>query len=334
MGEANGFHDSCSKKPGHFSTLLARAKDVPPRVLEKVGRFVSAKYAKLSEKYGPTGAKAVLAATILLLPVPLPGTTFLPIALAESARRLGLIGTRKVKEGMGIDAETAEKLEELAKQAGLSVDELIAAAREIIQEAQEAESTGDNDDGDYVLGESWVEDRSGMGRRQVVTEEGETVWLWMPTSTIVHEEYVTEANRGHLVPKRITNKAGRQQTVWVNPGKGKHAGTVRPKKSADEHPVREAESRVVKIISDPSKASVDALDGLQQDLEILPRDRIRNLAKQFSLKAGKDKMGLIADLMVAVKAQNDPDKATGAALEREQIMKEIAAGFADIEEPD
>ena len=53
-------------------------------------------YEKLAAKYGPAGAKAVLAAAVLLTPVPLPGTTLLPIALAEGVRRLyGLLKKQK-----------------------------------------------------------------------------------------------------------------------------------------------------------------------------------------------------------------------------------------------
>lgn len=72
----------------HARSLLTRAKEVPPAMADKVAKFIQAKYEKFSERYGPTGAKAVLAGAILLTPIPLPGTSLLPIAIAEGVRRL------------------------------------------------------------------------------------------------------------------------------------------------------------------------------------------------------------------------------------------------------
>jgi len=49
---------------------------------------VRKRYAKLAGRYGDTGAKAILGATILLIPAPVPGTTLIPVALAEIILRL------------------------------------------------------------------------------------------------------------------------------------------------------------------------------------------------------------------------------------------------------
>lgn len=73
------------QKLGQF---LARADEVPPTVRQRVKAFAQKRYDGLVAKYGKTGAAAVLAATVLLLPVPIPGTSLVPIAIAEAISRL------------------------------------------------------------------------------------------------------------------------------------------------------------------------------------------------------------------------------------------------------
>jgi Eukaryotic DNA topoisomerase I, catalytic core len=72
----------------HMQSLLAGAKQLPAALVAKATAFIKAKYDKLSVRYGSVGAKAIIGAAILLTPIPLPGTTLLPIALAEGVRRL------------------------------------------------------------------------------------------------------------------------------------------------------------------------------------------------------------------------------------------------------
>ena len=73
----------------HAAELTRRAKDAPAKLKNKVRTYVEKKYAKLAERYGENGAKAVMAASLLLLPVPVPGASFVPIALAEAVRAVG-----------------------------------------------------------------------------------------------------------------------------------------------------------------------------------------------------------------------------------------------------
>lgn len=73
----------------HAAELTRRAKEAPAKLKNKVRTYVEKKYAKLAERYGENGAKAVMAASLLLLPVPVPGASFVPIALAEAVRAVG-----------------------------------------------------------------------------------------------------------------------------------------------------------------------------------------------------------------------------------------------------
>lgn len=72
----------------HVRTLLARVKEVPAAVAREVATYLYGKYHSLTARYGDTGAKAILAAAVLLTPVPLPGTTLIPVALAEAVVRI------------------------------------------------------------------------------------------------------------------------------------------------------------------------------------------------------------------------------------------------------
>lgn len=72
----------------HVKGLLARASEVPLAVASKVHALVSAQHERLSARYGPAGATAVLGAMLALLPVPVPGSSLVPIAVAEAVVRL------------------------------------------------------------------------------------------------------------------------------------------------------------------------------------------------------------------------------------------------------
>jgi len=68
--------------------LLSAAASVPAAIKNKGAAFVAKTYAKLQAKYGSTGAKLVLGGMIALMPIPIPGTSVLPIVLAEGIKRL------------------------------------------------------------------------------------------------------------------------------------------------------------------------------------------------------------------------------------------------------
>lgn len=77
-------------------SLLSRIADVPGDVVEGVSNFVGKTYDRLEKRYGGVGAKLVMGGMIALAPVPVPGTSLIPIALAEGVRRIGgLLGLRK-----------------------------------------------------------------------------------------------------------------------------------------------------------------------------------------------------------------------------------------------
>ncbi len=120
-------------------SLLSRMGEVPSALRDKAVSFVASKYQQLSERYGSTGAKAVLAGAVLLAPVPLPGTSLVPIALAEGLKQLsGLAfeGGKQVAEAVGtVGSEMQSGLGFLARHVGLSLEELEKAAREFLQEA-------------------------------------------------------------------------------------------------------------------------------------------------------------------------------------------------------
>lgn len=89
----------------HARTLAAKIADVPHEIRRKVSTFVRSKYAKLSARYGDTGAKAIIGAAVLLAPVPVPGSSFVPIAFAEVVLRL----RRAIGKSMSLDQAAIER---------------------------------------------------------------------------------------------------------------------------------------------------------------------------------------------------------------------------------
>jgi hypothetical protein len=61
---------------------------VPAHVVTKVRAWVQGKYDKLKARYGESGAKAVLGAMVLLSPTPIPGSSLIPVAVAEAVLRI------------------------------------------------------------------------------------------------------------------------------------------------------------------------------------------------------------------------------------------------------
>lgn len=69
-------------------SLASRIADVPAHIASRVSAWLQSKYERLSARYGPTGAKAILGAMVLLAPAPIPGTSLLPVAIAEAVLRI------------------------------------------------------------------------------------------------------------------------------------------------------------------------------------------------------------------------------------------------------
>lgn len=65
-------------------SLARRASEVPSQLRHQVTSFVRGRFRRLSKRYGPKGAYAILGAAVLLLPVPVPGSSLIPIAVAEA----------------------------------------------------------------------------------------------------------------------------------------------------------------------------------------------------------------------------------------------------------
>jgi hypothetical protein len=87
---------------GKLRSLLALRHLVPPVVRRKVTAFVAKTYTKLEAKYGATGAKLVLGGMVALLPLPIPGSSVIPIAIAEGVKRV-----RKLFSGRSQQAAVA-----------------------------------------------------------------------------------------------------------------------------------------------------------------------------------------------------------------------------------
>ena len=71
---------------------LPIAEEIPPAargLAKRAGDFLANRYKSLEAKYGSAGAKAVLAGMVLLSPTPIPGSSLIPIAIAEGVKRLG-----------------------------------------------------------------------------------------------------------------------------------------------------------------------------------------------------------------------------------------------------
>jgi SPP1 gp7 family putative phage head morphogenesis protein len=89
-GAGAGPDTSHPEADSKMSKVLSIAKHMPAHMYNKIKSTVQTKYAKLSKRYGPTYAKAIIGAALVGLPVPLPGASFasasLVIAVAELHR--------------------------------------------------------------------------------------------------------------------------------------------------------------------------------------------------------------------------------------------------------
>lgn len=162
-------------------SLLKRVREVPGKIVEKVSTFVKKKYAGLSERYGPTGAKLVMGGIIALLPVPLPGSSLIPIAIAEGVHRVrGVFASQPHAEQFSemtseeLAAEIRQTIEELYADAGEPIPELDDA--ELLATANEMLAKGDDFE---AFAGGWTGPYKG--------ERGGTYWL-SPTGKPSYDE--------------------------------------------------------------------------------------------------------------------------------------------------
>lgn len=106
-GKAESTDDPQSKA----ESLASRITEVPRAIVDKAASIVKRQYSKLEAKYGPTGAKLVIGGMIALSPVPIPGTSLLPIALAEAVKRgrMLLAGGRAEFAGRELSGEALDR---------------------------------------------------------------------------------------------------------------------------------------------------------------------------------------------------------------------------------
>ena len=123
------------------------------RVKAKISGLIRKRYQKLSARYGKRGAMAVMAGMALLTPNPIPGTSLIPVAIAEGIRGLGkLLKHDEFDEEVDAEALATELRllwHDLHAEAGerapdLSEEEAIAA----IEQAQVQEGAEDFADED------------------------------------------------------------------------------------------------------------------------------------------------------------------------------------------
>lgn len=118
------------KPKSKIGRLLALAASVPAAIKDKAAAFISKTYEKLTARYGPTGAKLVLAGMVALLPIPIPGTSMLPVAIAEGVKRVhsAVVGTHA-------DSITGESSDQPTEPEQLDADSLAVLILEQLQAA-------------------------------------------------------------------------------------------------------------------------------------------------------------------------------------------------------
>ena len=124
-------------------------------------------------------------------------------------------------------------------------------------------------------------------------------------------EVLSEAERGHLVRKVITNSKGRKQVVWVRPSDQHAPGTTHTRDQ-----LLAIRTLIAQAVNDPNSLNPEQFKKLASHLETVNRDDIRNLLKQVGEKVGGDKQALAERLAAKVKAGRDEARAPGAALAR------------------
>jgi hypothetical protein len=133
-------------------TLADRIKEVPAAVAGRVSEWLAAKYQKLSARYGPSGAKAVLGAMIVLTPTPIPGSSLIPIALAEAVLRVRRAITGVQKSAPALSDEHARALaRDLLHELYEAEGEEVGPAEADVEGSDQAEATPDPDHSQALL---------------------------------------------------------------------------------------------------------------------------------------------------------------------------------------
>lgn len=104
---ASSQKEGSGKRGSLLSQLLALSDGATAKgkaVIASVSAKTKAKYEKLEKRYGKNGARAVMAGIVLSLGVPLPGSTFIPIGVAEGLRGADILAKKlagKIRKRMG-----------------------------------------------------------------------------------------------------------------------------------------------------------------------------------------------------------------------------------------
>lgn len=99
-----------AKADAKAKSILAKAKGVSSAAVHKAADFVVKKYQDLESQFGRQGAVLILSASVALVPVPVPGASLAPVALAKAyqALKAKFGGVREAAEGE-LDAESVDK---------------------------------------------------------------------------------------------------------------------------------------------------------------------------------------------------------------------------------
>ncbi len=154
--------------------ILARVKSVPKAALSQARNKVATTYRKLESRYGPRYAKAIVAAGLAGVPLPLPGASFATagpvLAVAELHRRLSakrnganpIYESRKFAEEM-----SAAEIDRLGRQFVRDVTRKENMDNELVQQVLEAiENT---DWCQWIKGK--MEQEEGAGQEETAAEE-------------------------------------------------------------------------------------------------------------------------------------------------------------------
>jgi hypothetical protein len=127
----------------------AQAGRLPAAVAAKVRDLAAAQFRRLEARYGRKGAVAVMAGMAALLPVPVPGASLVPVALAEA-----VLAARKLLGG------AAQAAEGYAAEGGLDPEELAREIREWAAEVAEALGEPPPDWADEEIAKALRQDRA------------------------------------------------------------------------------------------------------------------------------------------------------------------------------
>lgn len=114
-----------------------------------------------------------------------------------------------------------------------------------------------------------------------------------------------------------TNKAGVQG--WISSGGLFRKEDPRPKEQAKATARAASEDHVTDVITAPHKITGDHVKTFREHLDSLPRDKVRELAKAMSLKAGGLKVHLAERLVAFAKGEKQPQFDYGKKAPKETL---------------